>query len=181
MSNIHIQDHDLTIRDFSEEHLSERYVAWLNDSEVVKYSEQRHHSHSLSSCKDYYESIAGSDNLFLAIETSDITPHHIGNIGVGIDKFNNLADVSIIIGEKKAWGKGYATRAWCAVLDHLANQMNIRKITAGTMSCNTPMINLMKRSHMIIEAERPKHFILDSQEIGFVMAARYAKKDDTLA
>jgi [ribosomal protein S5]-alanine N-acetyltransferase len=35
----------LLIVPFSEKHLQEKYVGWLNDKELMRYSEQRHKKH----------------------------------------------------------------------------------------------------------------------------------------
>ena len=46
----------LTLTPFNtERHLTERYVAWLSDPDVVRYSEQRHRTHTLASCRHFAE------------------------------------------------------------------------------------------------------------------------------
>jgi len=45
---------------FSEAHLTTRYVGWLNDPEVVRYSEQRHQTHTIESCRSYLLSFSGT-------------------------------------------------------------------------------------------------------------------------
>ncbi len=160
------------VRPFEERHLTERYVGWLNDPEVVRYSEQRHRAHSLDSCRSYFESFAGSADHFLAIEGE---PHgHVGNIGVSIDKANGVADVSIIVGEKAVWGSGIGSKAWCAVVDALLADPAIRKVTAGTMSVNEPMLRLMARSGMAVEAVRKRQFICGGAEVDMVYGAAFA-------
>lgn len=166
-------DDKVKIVEFSERHLTKRYVNWLNDPEVVRYSEQRHHKHTLSSCFEYFESQKKSPNYFLAIELKDNNNLHVGNMGVEIDNFNNKADVSILIGEKNNWGTGVATRAWSLVLTALTKELGYRLVTAGTMETNIPMINLMIRCGMTIDAILPRRFILDSMQIGLVSASYY--------
>ena len=166
-------DDKIRIVDFSEGHLTERYVSWLNDPEVVRYSEQRHHQHTLTTCLNYFNSQRNSPNFFLAIELKDDDNLHIGNMGVEIDNYNNKADVSILIGEKNIWGTGVATRAWGLALNALTLELGYRLVTAGTMETNIPMINLMIRCGMTIDAILPKRFILDSKQIGLVSASYY--------
>ena len=164
-------DDQLKISDFKSKHLSAKYVSWLNDEEVVKYSEQRHKTHTIKSCKEYYLSQKKTDNLFLAIETGPGFNIHIGNVGVNIDVVNNVADVSIIIGDKDYWGKGIGLKVWNSIIRKLIDDMNIRLVTAGTMENNIPMINLMKKSNMKIEAILRKRFIHNAEEIGMVVAS----------
>ena len=164
-------DDKIKVVEFSKKHLTQKYVDWLNDPEVVRYSEQRHHKHTLSSCIEYFEAQQRSQNFFLAIEVIDSNDSHVGNIGVTIDSFNSLADVSIIVGEKKVWGTGIGSRAWGLVLDVLIQKLGFRIVTAGTMESNTPMIKLMKRSGMTIDAILPNRFIFKNNQIGLVAAS----------
>jgi len=158
---------------FQERHLTERYVGWLNDPQVVRYSEQRHYRHTIESCRSYFDSFAGSENLFLAIEADGENLGHIGNMGVSVDRANGVADLSILIGEKKAWGMGFATIAWQGVITDLLARAGFRKITAGTMSENHSMLRLMERSGMTTEGKRVRQFVLDGTEVDLVMAARF--------
>ncbi len=156
---------------FQRQHLTTRYLSWLNDPEVVQFSEQRHYSHTMESCEQYFDSVQQTNAHFLAIETPIDNLGHIGNIGVSIDSHNQIADMSIMIGDKRAWGKGFASIAWTGVMMEMLKNQGIRKLTAGTMSVNEPMLRLMKRSGMHIEAIRPKHFLWENKEVDMVQAA----------
>ena len=100
---------------------------------------------------------------------------HIGNIGVVLDRNNAVADVTIIVGEKKAWNTGLASRAWCGVVSQLFSTYDLRKITAGTMSANESMIRLMKRSGMQIESVRKRQFIWRADEVDLIQGAVFRK------
>jgi ribosomal-protein-alanine N-acetyltransferase len=159
---------------FEERHLTPRYVSWLNDPLVVRYSEQRHRTHTLESCREYFQSFDESPDYFLAIEARDESLGHIGNITVSTDRANRTADLSIMLGERRAWGKGYAAAAWGAGMDYLLQQEGFRKITAGTMATNTAMLNLMARTGMVIEGRRARQFICEGAEVDLVLAAKFA-------
>ena len=165
---------NIRIVNFQTHHLTSRYVSWLNDPEVVQFSEQRHREHTLLTCANYFESIQQSNGHFLAIETTVDGLGHIGNIGVSIDPHNLIADISIIIGEKKAWGKGFGSIAWNAVLKEMLKNQGLRKITAGTMSVNEPMLRLMNRSGMHVESIRRNHFLWENKEVDLVQAAIFS-------
>ncbi len=159
---------------FGPEHLTGRYVAWLVDQDVVRYSEQRHRSHDRHSCQSYVEAMAAAGNLFWAIEADDEDPKHIGNIVAYLDRANRVADMTILIGEKGAWGNGYGKAAWCAACDWLAGAGGMRKLTAGTMAANKPMLALMRASGMGDDGARRRQFLLDGEEVDLVMMARFA-------
>lgn len=159
---------------FGSQHLSSRYVSWLNDPEVVRYSEQRHRRHDLGSCRDYLASFNGSPDIFVAIEAHDPDLGHIGNLSVARDLANGLADISILVGEKRSWGRGYASEAWTALVEAVLRVEGVRKATAGTMSVNKPMLSLLKRSGLDVEAVRRHHFLWEGQAVDLVQAARFA-------
>lgn len=164
---------DFRIIQFGEKHLTPRYVGWLNDPEVVRYSEQRHRTHDVKSCRDYFQSMQSDASLFLAVEMHDPGVGHVGNISIAFDPANQSADLSIMIGEKRVWGTGLASQAWGAVVDELLGNLAVRRVTAGTMGINLPMIKLMERSGMEIDAVWPRHFLWEGQEVDLVLASKY--------
>ena len=164
----------LVLTPFSEKHLTERYVGWLNDPVVVRYSEQRHRVHTLKSCRDYLDSLSGTPHHFWAIEALDIELGHIGNIGATIDEPNSVGDIAIVLGERTAWGNGYGTEAWLEVCRFLLEDSGLRKVSAGTMACNAEMLGIMRKSGMSEECRRPRHLLLNGEEIDVVYAGAYA-------
>jgi len=154
----------LRITLFQEKHLTQTYVNWLNDPEVVKYSSQRHFFHTLESCKKYWQNFQGSQNYFWAVETL-IDDNHIGNLNAYIDKINNTADVGIIIGDRKKWGQGYGLEAWNGVLKFLFKEKKIRKITAGTLEVNRGMVNIAMKAGMHEEGRRYRQEIINNKEV----------------
>lgn len=58
----------VVLRPFSVSDVTGEYVGWLNDPDVVKYSNQRFVTHSKSTCAQYVAGFEGSNNLFVKIE-----------------------------------------------------------------------------------------------------------------
>ncbi len=163
----------LMLRTFTPEFLTNKYVGWLNDPEVVKYSEQRHKTHTISICREYYESFNNQPNLFLTILIKG-NLEHIGNITVLIDNNNLVADIAIVIGEKSVWGQGYGKEAFIGIMDYLLQNDVARKVTAGTMSINKPMLAIMKSSGMVDDGTRKGQLIVDGKEVDVVMTAAWS-------
>jgi len=156
--------------------LTKRYVSWLNDAEVVRFSEQRHRRHSLDSCRDYWRSFEGTPNLFWAVLAREPQFGHIGNLSVYVDPPNLVADVTILIGEKKVWNRGFGSEAWAAVCDYLLGEGGMRKVTAGTLAENTGMIGVMRRTGMVDDGRRIRQCLLDGCEVDVVHYALF--RDD---
>jgi RimJ/RimL family protein N-acetyltransferase len=164
----------LTLRPFdTARHLNERYVAWLGDADVVRFSEQRHRTHSIGSCRTFVQRFEeGPDRLWAIEQSADSL--HIGNIHAEIDTANGLADVAILIGERDVWGQGYGQEAWNAVLAWLLDEALTRKVVAGCMRGNTAMIRIMERSGMSPDGTRPAQYLLDGVPEDIVFYARFS-------
>lgn len=156
---------------FRAEFLTPRYVGWLNDPETVRYSEQRHRHHTLESCARYAASMEGGTDHFWAIVAHNPALGHIGNMTATVDPNNKVADLAILIGEAGARGRGLGLEAWKCACDFLLGEGGIRKVTAGTMGANAPMLGVMRASGMVEEGRRARHFLHEGQEVDLVMAA----------
>ncbi|MBL8806875.1 MAG: GNAT family N-acetyltransferase [Rhodospirillales bacterium] len=164
----------LALVPFGERHLTQRYVGWLNDRVTVRFSELRHATHTLRSCADYAAGMAKSGHLFWAIERQpDGT--HIGNLTAYLDRANGLADLAILIGEPDARGAGFGREAWKAACDWLAGQSWVRKICAGTLAANRPMLRAMEAAGMAVEAVRKDHHFVEGHAMDVVYAARFIR------
>lgn len=172
MKFLEVNDGLLKLRPFTMRDLTDEYISWLNDSATVRYSEQRHMVHTYESCLKYYEHRLSCEAPFLAIKLNDSNETHIGNIGIDYDRFNNVADLSIIIGRKDCRGKGYGYAAWNLAIESLLNLMDVRMVTAGTMESNISMIRLMQKSKMQFQGTINKRFLHEGQEVGLVIASK---------
>lgn len=151
-----------TLRRFTPADVGERYVSWLNDPDVVRYSNQRLRSHSLESCRAYLASFDGTDNLFAGIFRKD-DDALIGTMTAYISRHHGTADMGIMVGDKSTWGKGYGQDAWNTLLCALLDIPMMRKVTAGTLDCNTGMLHLIERSHMKFEGARKQQELIEGR------------------
>lgn len=136
------------------------FAGWLNDPEVVKYSEQRHKKHTDETQLDYWYSPATlAPSILRTIRIQDsATP--IGSIAASVDQNNNVANVGVLVGDRTQWGKGYGFEAWECFCNYLIIEQRIRKIEAGCMSLNLPMIRICIKYGMRQEAIIPGHFLI---------------------
>ena len=149
---------------FRRQHITSQYIGWLNDSELVQYSEQRHHKHTYETCIEYYKSFIGSPNLFYAVIDAE-SNEHVGNINAIIDTYNSVADIGILIAKGN---HGYGFAAWSIMIEILFNEKKVRKITAGTMVINDPMIKIFKKSNMKEEYRKKRQFMVERKEIDLI-------------
>ncbi len=150
-----------------------RQVAWLLDPEVVKYSEQRHESHSLKSQLRWIDGFTGKSHLWGIYLAA--TGDHIGNVTARYDDNNLIADVGILLGEQKCWGIGMGGEAWKAAVFWLLDQNcgNVRKLECGCMRENEAMLKIIRGSGFVEEGERKNHFLLDGRPVGMMLFGRH--------
>jgi ribosomal-protein-alanine N-acetyltransferase len=171
-STLPLEGKMVRVRPLAASDLSNTYIGWLNDPVTVRFSNQRFIQHDHQSVRTYFDSFKGSKNVFLAIEDK----HNnmlIGTMTIYVQHNHNTADVGILLGDKARWGKGYGRDAWCMVIDWLINTRGLRKVTAGTLSCNYGMIKLMGFAGMHLEATRHAQEIVDGQPQDIHYFARF--------
>jgi ribosomal-protein-alanine N-acetyltransferase len=152
---------------------TQRHVDWLRDPKVVQYSEQRHSSHTLHTALRYIQSFQPPSAIWGIWEVA--TDRHIGNITADVSKPNQTADMGIMIGDRAAWGFGFATEAWKEVAGWMLDKEggSIRKLEAGCMKTNTRMIRVLEKTGFAFEGERPAHFMMGDSPVAAVYYSRY--------
>jgi len=143
---------------FEYKDITTEYIGWLNDKEVVKFSNQRFLVHTLESSVNYLQSFEGTSNLFLAIKDLS-SKQTIGTMTAYISEQHQTVDIGILLGNRDFWGKGIGFDAW-STLVKWANS-NYRKVTAGALAINKPMIALMEKSGMEFEGLKKNHEIVN--------------------
>ncbi|MDY6793317.1 MAG: GNAT family protein [Thermodesulfobacteriota bacterium] len=173
-----IKTNRLTLRPYSEKFITARYLNWLNDPKIMRFSEQRHKVHTYESCRAYLQTFQESTNTLWAIEEKLHGHGHIGNISAYIDLNNKIADIGILIGESYAQGQGYGYEAFKGVVEYLFKYTPTRKITAGTVSANIAMIEIMHKMKMKDDGVRRRHYLIDGNEVDVIYMALF--KDDKM-
>lgn len=158
---------------FTAGHVTDAYLGWLNDPEVVRFSNQRFVVHTAATAMAFLKTFDGSPNgFFLVRRLPDDKP--IGTLTAYVNTRHGTADVGIMIGEREVWGGGYGQDAWDTVLTWLLDRPDIRKVTAGTLACNKGMIRLMERSGMTLEGVRKQQEIVEGRPEDIVLYGRFA-------
>ena len=140
---------------------NKEYVAWLNNKKLLKYSNQRFEKNNFTTLKNFFLLSKKNDNFFYKILTKH--NHFIGTIQCTIDKNHKSGNLGILIGNIKFQSKGYGMDAWLIAIKHLQKTRKLKKIYAGTLSCNKPMLKIFKKSKMTYETRFKKHEIVNKK------------------
>lgn len=172
IKDVCISTSTVIIQNFKESDITTEYLAWLNDKEVVKYSNQRFLKHDYESALSYLKSFENTNNLFLALRELE-TGMMIGTMTVYQLLQHGIADVGIMIGNSQFRGRGLGVASWNSVMDFLLTELKVRKVTAGTIRSNKPMIGIMERTGMECEALLPEQQLLDGVPEDVFLYAKY--------
>jgi len=141
--------------------MSNRYHEWLNDKEVVLYSDNQYKKFTKEDQIKYITSITNSKNTMLyGIFKENL---HIGNIQISnIDSVNKRAEVSYLIGEKKYWGKGVASYAISEIINIARDKLKLNRLYAGVASQNIASAKALKKNGFSLEAIQKEHLIYNN-------------------
>ncbi len=118
----------------------EKIIGWLSDQENTKYMQHGIYPATMAEMEAYLKTMQ-KPNLYLAICLKKNPEKHIGNMTLYNNSQNKYySEISIIIGDKEARGKGYAVEAIKLLIDHCFKKMDIHCLQAGAAETNTACI-----------------------------------------
>ena len=169
-----LQGEKVLLRQFVAADIDENYIAWLNDSDVVRFSNQRFLKHDRESCSRYLATFEETKNLFITVRRLS-NDSALGTMTAYVSNHHGTVDVGIMIGDKSVWGHGCGQDAWNILISWLLERNDIRKVTAGTLACNTGMIKLMERSGMHYEATRKAQEKVNEEIVDILYYAKFSE------
>jgi len=148
---------------FCENNITNEYLNWLNDPIVVKFSKQREEQHTYQTSLKFLNSYIKSQNdIFLAIYLKNENTY-IGTMTINFSDEYKEAELRILIGEKKYWGKGLGKDSWGVMLNSLLAIPGLNKVFAGAVESNAAMIEIMHDSGMVLEKVMDDYDFLDGR------------------
>jgi RimJ/RimL family protein N-acetyltransferase len=158
----------IALRRFTIEDITPSYLSWLNDKELMRFSEQSRNTHTRESSLEYLQSFNGSSNYFWSVyRLSD--KRQIGTLTAYVDEKSQVADIGILMGDASARGKGLAKQAWGLALNYLFSELGLRKVTGGTIEDNLAMINIFEYHKMTREGLLREQQLLGSKPFNIAL------------
>lgn len=153
----------------------DRYAGWMNDPGVVIYTESRFARHEPEDLRRYIKDVRNDPLSHMwAILDAD-TVDHVGNIKLGpVNPHHAFGDIGLIIGERSAWGRGFATEAISLVCEFAFQQLRLHKVTASMYEENVASTRAFEKAGFKIEGIRTSQYLLDDHYTGLVMMGRTA-------
>jgi RimJ/RimL family protein N-acetyltransferase len=144
-----LEGEKIYLKEFLQENLNDpNYFKWLRDYDVVKNIGHLEYLMPLqfTEVEKYFMDLTDSKNdSFFAVFFKENNTF-IGTLKIGhINWRTGVADIGIMIGEKKYRGKGLSQDIIKIGCDYAFKKLSMRKITAGTASGNIAMCKCFER------------------------------------
>lgn len=150
MKAIKLVSERLIYEPLSQDHLSQKYVDWLNDEDVIRYLETKA-GYTIELLEEFLAEVEKKSILFWGIHLKE-TGEHIGNIKIDpINKKDNSGEYGIMMGDKEKWGKGYGKEASNRIIEYCFNEIKLSSITLGVVEDNEGALNLYKKIGFKVE------------------------------
>lgn len=158
------------LRSLTKKDINKRYLAWVNDPEVTRYLEAGRSPVSKRGLEDFYKKISKNKNAKMFAIVTKRRDIHIGNIKLGgINWIHKFADLGIMIGEKKYWGRGYGQEACGLLLEYAFKKLNLNKVILGVHAAHEPAIKAYHKAGFQIEGRLKKMLYLDGRYVDKVI------------
>lgn len=144
--------------------LNERYLSWLNDPEVTRYTETGIFPATAEDLENYYRSITGSKNDVMLAVADKKSGQHIGNVKLGpIRWIHRVATFGILIGEKEFWGKGVGLEATRLMVEYGFYRLNLHRIDLGVFAEHEAAVNCYEKAGFKVEGRLRQDLFLDGE------------------
>ena len=158
MRNAFLIGKKIHLRGMEEADLENMY-RWISDSVFTRLLFQGDKPPNFQHMKDEFNnSLKDNSEIVFSIVTK--TDQHIGWAGIyEINWISRKGEIRFFIGEKKFWGKGYATETVSLLVDYAFNKLNLHRIYGGTNEENVGSINVFKNNKFMQEGVlKEEHF-----------------------
>lgn len=161
---IYALSQDYHVRPLAEEDLDGPYLGWFEDQEVCRYNSHGKFFKTRSAFRQFLGELNREDRVVWAIVHAQ--DGHIGNISLQeISLIDRTAELAIIIGDKRHWGRGVGAMAGRALLRHAFEKLNLERVGCGTAATNEGMKKLALALGMTHEGTRRAALFLEGARV----------------
>ena len=153
------------LRPLSLEDVTDNYITWMNDYEIVKYTESRFMLHTRQSIEEFVSNANNANTHTFAIIAKD-SDEHIGNIKLGcINWHHRYGDVGLIIGRKEYFGRGIATECIQLITEYAFTHLSLHKVWCGIYEPNIGSLRAFQKAGWEIYATEPEKCLFEGKYV----------------
>lgn len=168
-------DDGMVLKELRPVDVSQKYVEWLNDYDITKYTEQKYQQHCIESTKNFVrEKYSSSNEILFGIF---INQNHVGNVKLGPISWPHLvSEISFFIGDKNQWGKGIASKSINTVVNYGFEKLNLFKFNASYYQHNHASAKVLEKCGFKIDCVRENQLLFEGKRVDMVLVSK-AKQD----
>jgi RimJ/RimL family protein N-acetyltransferase len=152
----------ISLREIEPSDVSPVYLQWMNDPEVSRYLESRFVTHTLDTLMEFVDRIIKSETEWLFAICDNRKANHLGNIKLGpVNLRHGVAEVGLLVGEKKCHCKGIGTEAIRLISAFAFKVLGIRKLTAGMYEANIGSCRAFEKCGFRLEGVLRGQYLVD--------------------
>ncbi|GAA6170848.1 hypothetical protein NBRC116592_05180 [Colwellia sp. KU-HH00111] len=172
-----LENNNIYLRNVCLTDVNDSYYQWLNDPQVNQFLETRFVVQSKEKIAEFVTSKDGDPNEILLAICDKEQDLHIGNIKLGaINWYHRRAEISLLVGNKKYWGKGIATQAIQLISEFAFQTLNLNKLMAGAYQNNIGSIKAFQKCGYKIEGEVEDYVLVNNQGVALIKLGITAKQ-----
>lgn len=152
------------LRPLERSDLNERYLSWLNDPEVTRYTETGIFPTTAEDLENYYRGVSGSKNDVMLAVIDKKSGQHVGNVKLGpIHWVHHCATFGILIGDKEFWGKGFGLEATRLMVEYGFYRLNLHRIDLGVFADHEAAVRCYEKAGFKVEGRMREDLCLDGK------------------
>lgn len=165
---------DIYCRPFEITDITERYISWFKDEEIVQFLEAR--DLTFDEVAEFSQLKRGQTRFMMAICLND-THLHVGNIKIDVNWRHSTAILSILVGDKKYWRKQVATNAIKIATQMAFYELGIRKINAGLYEKNLGSLKCFENADWSVDYVSRSEKLFDGVPINSIHMTKFNDKE----
>lgn len=139
-SNGFLENENIILRPLQEDDAEGEYSTWFNNEKVCYGNSHHVYPYTKVEAKNYISYVCGNKNIIALAIVDKNNNKHIGNISLqNVNYISRNAELSIVLGDIKSWGRGYGKQASFLICKHGFFELNLHRIYLGTPRSNVGM------------------------------------------
>lgn len=167
----------IVLRPVREIDIGKAYIDWMNDKLVNRFMETRFRRQDEHTITEYVKMMNNDDNIYFMAIILKEQSLHIGNIKLHVFPHHRRGEISLFIGNKCCWGKGFATESINLISSFAFNVIKLHKVTAGCYSNNVGSAKAFEKAFFQREAVLRDHYLCEGQFVHLYCYARFSEGD----
>ncbi len=142
---------------------------WSSDTEIMRLTGMTKQMSQVDA-ENHVKSIRTDASRLWFIITLKENDRAIGEAGLlRIFPPWRTADMTVIVGEKDAWGRGYGTEAGCLLMEYAFTNLKLHRLAIGVVGFNSQALDFWKNLGFKKEGIHRDEYFCDGEFHDFVM------------